>query len=148
MAASTTVFPKHNEGDSRDLWRHAEVPAALANTPQFFQHLLSTPPTEEACQAIAAELQDDHLVICSDGACDPSTSQSSHGVVFASDLLKQRLTTLSGPVDGHPFMVTSYRAELSGIIAVLYIIHCICQFYHLNSGTLILYCDNKGALKL
>jgi hypothetical protein len=52
----------------------------------------------------------------------------------------------TGPVDGHPDLVTSYRAELSGIVATLYAVYRICQFYNISAGAMILYCDNKGAL--
>jgi hypothetical protein len=67
--------------------------------------------------------------------------------VFASSLLQQTVTTTVGPVDGHPSLVISYRAELSGIIACLYIIYRVFQYYQLSAGSCMLYCDNKGALK-
>jgi len=44
-------------------------------------------------------------------------------------------------------MVTSYRAELSGIIATLYLVYRVCQYYCIMEGAMTLYCDNKGALK-
>jgi len=44
-----------------DLWHHAITPEALANTPPFFQHLLSNPLSSDECQIIASEIQDDHL---------------------------------------------------------------------------------------
>jgi hypothetical protein len=52
----------------------------------------------------------------------------------------------AGPVDGqHPYL-SSYRAELSGILAIAYMTFRICQYYHLSSGKLLCYCDNKGAI--
>jgi hypothetical protein len=49
-------------------------------------------------------------------------------------------------VDGqHPYL-SSYRAELSGILAIAYMTFWICQYYHLSSGKLLCYCDNKGAI--
>ncbi len=54
-----------------DLWCHAVTPAALADTPPFFQHLISTPLTEQECEAIVGELQDKTLVTCSDGPLIP-----------------------------------------------------------------------------
>ncbi|MFO0446277.1 MAG: hypothetical protein ACK51L_01300, partial [bacterium] len=45
-----------------NLWRHASVPTALDNTPPFFQQLISTPPTEQECHDIAAEIEEKTLV--------------------------------------------------------------------------------------
>jgi hypothetical protein len=90
-----------------DLWRHTTTPEALANTPPFFQHLLSNPLSSDQCQIIASGIQNDHFVACSDGAYDPSTSKASHGGVYASDLLQETLACGPGPVDGHPNLVTS-----------------------------------------
>lgn len=130
-----------------DLWQHTFTPPALVDTPPFFQHLLSTPISETACQELALELQEGTLIACSDGSHDPDNQIASHGVVFASSLLQQTLVSIAGPVDGHPKLVTSYRAELSGIIACLYLVYRICQYFQLNSGKILLYCDNKGALE-
>jgi hypothetical protein len=130
-----------------NLWQPATIPPALANTPPFFQHLLSSPLTESQCDAIATEITENHLAICSDGAHDASNQIASHGIVFGSSLLKQTIATASGPVDGHPRVVTSYRAERSGIVATLYLLYRVCLFYNITMGTAKLYCDNKGALK-
>jgi hypothetical protein len=43
-------------------------------------------------------------------------------------------------------MLSSYRAELGGILASLYIIHRICSYFHIEMGQAVLYCDNKGAI--
>jgi hypothetical protein len=129
-----------------DLWQHADTPAAFADTQPFFQHLLCKPLTEEESIAIATEIKERTLVVCSDGACDNSNSKASHGVVFASELLQQTVASCAGPVDGHPSLVTSYQAELSGIVATLYRVYRICQFYNITTGAMKLYCDNKGAL--
>jgi hypothetical protein len=53
----------------------------------------------------------------------------------------------SGPVDGHPLFMSSYQSKLSGILASLYIIHRICNYYHLTSGKVTLFFDNKGAIR-
>jgi len=67
--------------------------------------------------------------------------------VFANGLLQQQLATVKGPVDGHPELTASYRAELSGIIAALYIIYRVSLYYNIIEGGMTLYCDNKGALQ-
>jgi hypothetical protein len=146
VVASDAPFPAVTLPPPPDLWQHVEVPEAFHNTPPFYQHLLNSPPSEEECQTLATELQEQHLVVCSDGACDTQVATASHGVAYASSLLQQILVTTSGPVDGHPSLLTSYRAELSGIVAVLYTVYRICHYYNLTSGGMTLYCDNKGAL--
>jgi len=60
--------------------------------------------------------------------------------------LQQQISTIAALVDGHPKLVTSYRTELSGIIASLYLIYRVCQFYDVEAGAIKLLCDNKGAL--
>jgi len=107
---------------------------------------MNTPPTEEQCQDIVVELKSGTLVVCSNRACDLHKGAASHGVVLASSLLQQEVATISGLVDGHPALVTSYRSELSGIVAALYLVYRLCQFYNITTGTTKLYCDNKGAL--
>jgi len=147
VSVSATRFMEKMSNHTINLWQHTTLPEAFANTPPFFQHLISTPPTQQQCQDIAAELQEKTLVVCSDGACDRNRAISSFGTVFASSLLKLQLSSVVGPVDGHPALVTSYRSELSGIVATLYIIYRICQYYTIETGGMTLYCDNKGALK-
>jgi hypothetical protein len=46
-----------------------------------------------------------------------------------------------------PLATCFYKSALSGILAVLYIIYCICMYYHISLGTVKYYCDNKGAVK-
>jgi ribonuclease HI len=114
------------------------------DTHPFFQHLLCNPLTEEECQDFAVEIREKTFAVCSDGACDTSRAKASHGVVFASELLQQQVAVNTGPVDGHPDLVTSYRAELSGIVATLYAADRIYQFHNISAGAMKLYCDNKG----
>jgi len=143
---STSLLAPTADQPPTNFWHQHEIPPPLSDTPPFFQHLINTPPTEEHCQEIATEIREHSLAVCSDGACDIERGISSHGEVFASSLLKQQIVTTTGPVDGHPSLVTSYRAELSGIIASLYLVYRICQYYNIETGTVRLYCDNKGAL--
>jgi len=81
------------------------------------------------------------------GRATPSRAIASYGTVFASSLIEQRVASTVGPVDGHPNLVTSCRAELSGVIATLYLVYRGCQNYRITEGAMTLYCDNKGALK-
>jgi len=147
VSVSAHRFQDMEPAPPPNLWRHASVPTALANTPPFFQHLISTPPTEQECHDIAAEIEEKTLVACSDGACDTIQAVSSYATVFASGLLRRKITSAVGPVDGHPSLVTSYRAEMSGILATLYLVYRICDYYKVTEGAMTLYCDNRGALK-
>mmetsp|Transcript_11344 Transcript_11344/g.16325 ORF Transcript_11344/g.16325 Transcript_11344/m.16325 type:complete len:158 (-) Transcript_11344:730-1203(-) len=52
----------------------------------------------------------------------------------------------AGPTDGNPDMITSYRSELAGITILLFLLQQIVKHQELRSGTVILYCDNQGAL--
>jgi hypothetical protein len=52
----------------------------------------------------------------------------------------------AGRSDGHPALMSSYRAELGGILASLYLIFRVCNYYQLQSNQATLFCDNKGAL--
>jgi hypothetical protein len=54
--------------------------------------------------------------------------------------------TGAGPVDGHPKYLSSFRAEQSGIVAVLYLIQRICMHFTIKNGAVKFHCDNKGAL--
>ncbi len=71
---------------------------------------------------------------------------ASHGWVLASNLLETQLASGAGPVDGHPRLLTSYRAELSGILAILYITYRVSLHFRPIKGRFHLFCDNKGAL--
>ncbi len=82
---------------------------------------------------------------CSDGSHCPRTHHGSHGWVFNNQNGEQ-LSRGSGPTDGHPSMLSSYRAGLGGILASLYNIHRICSYFHIEMGQAVSYCANKGAI--
>lgn len=42
--------------------------------------------------------------------------------------------------------MSSYRLELGGILAALYIISRVCEYYNIDLGETTLFCDNKGAI--
>jgi hypothetical protein len=117
------------------------------NTPIFYQHLIGlTPPFLQQCEELRDEIQRNTLVACSDGSYDPANSLSSHAWIFSSNI-PHNITYGAGPVDGHPSLQSSYRAELSGILVVLYIIHKVCLHYDISTGAVQCYCFNKGAVK-
>jgi hypothetical protein len=72
-------------------------------------------------------------------------NKGSHGWVFSS-AAHNYIATGAGPDDGHPTSMSSYISELGSILAALYIIHRICDYYEITAGQATLYCDNKGAI--
>ena len=49
----------------------------------------------------------------------------------------------AGPVDGHPHLITSYHSKTTGIVAILYILHRICDQFFLTTGKVTCFCDSK-----
>lgn len=81
---------------------------------------------------------------CTDGSTCPDTGNSSHSWVFANGL-DQIVCSGAGPDDGHPTLMSSYRLELGGLLASVYIFIPYATIITLISKV-TLYCDNKGAL--
>jgi hypothetical protein len=107
---------------------------AIAKTPIYFQKLIGPhPPTEEQCYEISQEIIQDDLVACSDGAYDQSTLSASHGWAKGSNTLEMLQATGASPVDAHPKYLSSFRAELIGIVAVLYLIRRICKHFTIEN---------------
>jgi hypothetical protein len=44
------------------------------------------------------------------------------------------LSKVTGPVDGHPDLLSSFHSEINGLLSVLYIIYKKCHYYGLQSG--------------
>ncbi len=100
---------------------------------QFYQHIIN--------YFVGLET----LVTCCDGSFDPHKKTGSHGWV-ASNTDKLILAKGSGPADGHPSLMSSYRAELGGLIVILYMIYRICQYHQVTLGKIKYHCDNKGVI--
>ncbi len=112
----------------------------------FFQCIIGEEtPKESQCEQIKAEILDDSLLTCSDGAFCPSTHTGSHCCVFASEIC-HTIVSGAGPDDEHSTLISSYYSELGGILATLYIIHRICRYYYITTGDAKLYSDNKGVI--
>jgi hypothetical protein len=52
-----------------------------------------------------------------------------------------------GPGHGHPDLLSSYQAELGGLLALLYLVYRISEYHGVHSGRVHIYCDNKSALQ-
>jgi hypothetical protein len=117
------------------------------DTPEFYQRFIGQhPPIDDNIGfKIATGMELETLVTCSDGSYDPILQTGSHGWIISTqdkDILAQG----AGPTDGNPSALSSYRAELGGLLAILYTIYRICQHYQVTSGKVSYYCDNKGVL--
>ncbi len=118
---STSTLPASLHVSSPSMWPVENTPLPLQDTALFFQKLIGpTPPSDAQCQEISQEILHNALLACSDGAHDATSSKASHGWIFGSSIFETIQATGAGPVDGHPQLLSSFRAELSGILAVLY----------------------------
>jgi hypothetical protein len=126
-------------------WDRTKVPPILDNTPEFYQRIIGPAPVLPASTQLdlVHGIELETLLACSDGSVTNGTG--SHGWVFSNDTNPNLQG--AGPDDGHPDYMTSYRSELGGLIAVLYIIHRICAAYNIQSGKVQYYCDNKGVIQ-
>jgi len=133
---------------SPSIWEPTQIPPELSDTPIFYQRIIGpTPPTAFQCTELATVLQnEEELLCCSDGSYVDDTGASYHGWILASNISKT-IAEGSGPGFGHPELLSSYRAELCGILALLYIMQRVCSHHRITSGSMRLFCDNKSALQ-
>ena len=103
-------------------------------------------PTAEVLQYLSAQIEAHALLACSDGSFRKSERRGCHAWIFATS---EGIPILqgAGPIDGHSELITSYRTELGGITAVLYLLMLIVRSTNLTQGTVTIYCDNKAALE-
>ncbi len=85
------------------------------------------------------------LHICADGSYIKEKKQGSHAWVFANDQ-RRILWKESGPSLGLPAVMSPYRAEQSGLTSALFLILWVCHTYNVETGNVIIYCDNISAL--
>jgi hypothetical protein len=110
----------------------------------FYQRLLGFPAnlSTEVQSTLASNIQLCSLIACSDGSAANGLASSAWVFSDSSNILWEG----SGLVDGHPDQVTSYRAELCGILSVLVTLLTVCLNFSVTSGSVTTYCDNRGAL--
>lgn len=83
--------------------------------------------------------------MCLDGSFDDTAGTGTFGWVIAT--IDHRICFRSaGPVDCHPDVNSSYKAELCGLLVVSYILYRVCSHFWLLTGNITLYCDHKGAI--
>jgi ribonuclease HI len=129
-------------------WNLASTPPFLINAAPFYQKLLGPVDCYHhfPLETVARDISDNKLLACSDGAFDSTQGTGTFGWVLATQDKHIRFRC-AGPVDGHPSFTSAYRAELSGLLAVLYIIGRVCDYLHVMDRSLHIYCDNKSAIK-
>jgi hypothetical protein len=101
------------------VWDLPNTDHAFVDTPEFYQRIIGMEPSLEKDVGVknATGIELETLITCSDGCFDPQTKTGSHAWVL-SDTDKTILAQESGPVDGHPTLISSCRAELGGLIAI------------------------------
>lgn len=147
-STSTSSFPGPTpETRDKTIWDLLHDDHAFVDTPAFYERLIGLqPPIEREVELkIATGVELDTLITCSDGSFDLQTKKGSHGWVI-SDTNKTILAQGSDPADSHAILMSSYRAELGGLIAILYTIYSICQFQQVSSGKFKYHCNNRGVI--
>jgi hypothetical protein len=86
------------------------------------------------------------LYVCSDRAHNHSNRLGSHAWVF-STAAGEVLWCGAGPTIGHVTMTSPGRSELSGITALLLLLHWICTDQNIITGQVTLFCDNKKSIR-
>jgi hypothetical protein len=84
--------------------------------------------------------------LCCDGSFNPNDGSGSHAWIFA-DPDGMVLWSGAGPDDGHPTLMSSYRTELGGLTAVLYLLSVVVKATSSAAGSATIFCDNKVALE-
>jgi hypothetical protein len=144
---SCSPLPTTSSSQEISIWPPATIPPFLAESKLFFQYLLG--PADNLhidTPGIANAIRSSSLLACSDGSFNPQSGQGSHGWVIASTK-KQIFLQGTGPMSGHPELSSAYRAELSGLISILYLLSRICNYHNVTTGQITIYCDSKSALQ-
>jgi len=102
--------------------------------------------TEGTLEAIRTYISEESLITCSDGSHELEDDSASQAWVF-SDKDGHVLWGSAGPIDGNPDMLSSYRSELGGITTIFFLLLQVVEFFAITSRSVMLYCDNEGALE-
>jgi hypothetical protein len=128
--------------------RHIQShPDGSASPHPFYQKQLkwNKATIERAEKPLVDAISTHNLHICADGAFLKEHGQGSHAWVF-SDGSHQEIWKGAGPTFGHTDLMTPYRAELSGLTLVLFVLQWVCSQNAIGDGKVMIYCDNEAAL--
>jgi hypothetical protein len=123
-------------------------PDYIATLPEISQRLLTqfefVPGGERSLRACLATNR--KIRTASDGSLDPEAALSSFGWQLLGN--GNVLVRGAGPVDGVPDLLSSTRAELFGVSAVLEFLFHFCLFSNLSASTsnVVLWVDNRAAI--
>ncbi|MGH7974595.1 MAG: hypothetical protein ACREBR_03650, partial [bacterium] len=118
--------------------------AFLRHLPKAHERLLGEykVPADQG-QSIANSLATRSIIAVSDGSVKDGKGAHAWCVQGATE---EKELTAAGPTDGDPERMSSFRAELSGVAAILLIIHHLLTF-HKPAGPLMghlnIFCDNE-----
>jgi hypothetical protein len=139
---SDSSIPVSIDRPINSLWDTALIPAFLESTDTYYQKLLG--PIIAYSSFPLQQIVDD-IISGSNGSFDGTTGTGTFGWVLATTDRHVCFGNAS-PFDCHPDMNSSYRAELSGLLAVSYLLTGICTHHWILTGNVTLYCDHKGAI--
>jgi hypothetical protein len=112
------------------------LPSEDGFTPHpYYAQLLNWDSTEllPAIPSIALALREQVLHICADGSYFKDNKQGNQAWVFANDR-RQILWKGAGPSVGYSTVMSPYRAELSGLTSVLFVLLWICNTEGIEIG--------------
>jgi hypothetical protein len=127
--------------------QHIQRDADVSEPHPYYTELLDWDRSEieSITPSLITAMTENKLHICADGSYVKETKQGSHAWVFA-DNQRQILWKGAGPSMGHSAVMTQYRAELSGLTSILFLLLRICNEHDVEGGDVIVYCDNISAL--
>ena len=137
-----------SDSDADDITFARRFQDIFETTSAYFHRLIGpfVLPNDTALLVLADHIQNYSLLACSDGSFRKWESRGCHAWVFStSDGIP--LLQGAGPIDGHPLLITSYRTELGGLTALLYLLVLIVRSTEIRSGSATIFCDNKAALE-
>lgn len=113
----------------------------------FYKRLLGPLPSNKKSLGtlLKEAINKDSLSLATDGSHCPSYGPGSRGWVLASG--DKILWRGQGPTDGHPSILSPYRAELSGVLAGLHVLRCTCTYFDTTTAEVCLFSDCFKAIK-
>jgi hypothetical protein len=128
--------------------QHLETRGGRLTPHPYYKYLLDQMENliMERLPEIGEAIRYSDLYVCSDGAHNHSNKLGSHAWVF-STAAGEVLWCGAGPTIGHVNMTSPGRSELSGITALLLLLHWICMDQNISSGQVTLFCDNKKSIR-
>lgn len=115
------------------------------NASKYFKRLIGPfqPPTEANLLDIANAISTGTLLVCSDGSFCSHSGTGSHAWLFSTSI-GVVLFQGAGPIDCFPYLLSSYRPELGGITALLFLLSVLTKAYDIAEGSVTLFAIIKA----